>query len=180
MLSKGQKDLAFGIAILVFGLVYLGLTMQLPRKGPIDSATIPYILASLVTLLGIIQIIATARRGGKALTPAQPPATSEEAKANAACDVPAASIRPDYRTVTITVGLIVLYVALLDYLGFPLMSALYLFFQICVLTPSYMKRKYPLYAFIAITTSVGVFYLFRSAFDMMLPDGELWWRLGWL
>lgn len=46
-----MKELAIGIAMLAIGLIYLAMTMQLPDKGLIDSAFVPYILAGLDVVL---------------------------------------------------------------------------------------------------------------------------------
>lgn len=174
MLSKSQKDMVFGLIVLAIGVAYLVMTMQLPRKGGIDSTTVPYILSILIIGLGVIQLAVTAS-AKRVEAPAQAKRT-EEGGATEACSAPID--QPDYRTVVVTAVLLLLYVTLLDWLGFPLMSALYLFAQISVLTPSHVKRNYPLYAGISALTSLFVYYLFLLAFDIMLPDGELWWALG--
>lgn len=165
MLSKSKKELVFGIIVLAAGLIYLAMTVQLPRSGTIDSATVPYIIALVITVLGVLQIISAVR-----LSRTDPASNDRQAVAGAD--------RPDYRTVAKTAGLIALYVIFLDMFGFPLMSALYLFVQFVVLTPNYLRKNYPVYAIIAVVTSLFVYYLFLYAFDMMLPDGNFWWDIG--
>lgn len=165
MFKQKSKELAFGCIMLAFGLVYLLLTMQLPRKEGIDSATIPFILAVVIVALGALQIVFSWPRASDA------PAAAESRIASP-------SSRPDYRTIIITAALILAYVALLNWFGFPLMSILYLFVQMIVLTPSYAKKKYWLYAVVAVTVSLFVYYMFRWAFDLMLPDGDVWYELG--
>jgi putative tricarboxylic transport membrane protein len=148
-----KRETAVGAFFLVVGIGYLYLTSTIPRKQFIDAAFIPYILASTMCLLGILQIreaykLAAAKQSGKQDT-------------------------ADYRTVWKTLGLIVAYAAFLEPVGFPLMTVVYLFAQFIVLTPSDKKISYPVYAAIAVTTSVVVYLTFRHAFDMILPVGLL-------
>ena len=179
MLTKSGKELAFGLIVLVFGAGYLALTTQLPRKGAIDSATVPYILSILMVTLGVIQTVLAVRMGRGEAARAKSLESELMDAAPADCDcAPAKPARPDYLTVAVTGLLITGYVILLDWLGFMVMSTLYLFLQISLLTPGYMKRSYAKYAVIAVVTPVVVYYLFFWAFDIMLPHGELWFDLG--
>lgn len=79
----------------------------------------------------------------------------------------------DYRTVWKTLGLIVAYAALMEPVGFPVMTVVYLFAQFIVLTPLDKKVNYPMYLIIAVLTSTVVYLTFRQAFDMLLPVGVL-------
>lgn len=179
-MTKSQKELCFGLGMFLFGLVYFILTMQLPRKGSIDSATVPYFLSSLIMLLGVIHV-ANNWRNMKRETVARASVVSEGGPGKDCSCAPDAGIRRvDYKTVLLTGVLIFLYVALLAPFGFPLMSSLYLFFQIILLTPSYEKRNYPLFAAISVVASVAVYYTFLWSFDMMLPNGDVWYDLGWI
>jgi putative tricarboxylic transport membrane protein len=77
-----------------------------------------------------------------------------------------------YLGVVITLGLIIIYVALLPYLGFILASIAYLFTQMCLLAHK-SKRKYWLFLVISIMVSVSVYYLFKNVLYLMLPAGIL-------
>jgi len=148
-----KRETAVGALFLVVGIGYLYLTSTIVRKQFIDAAFVPYILACTMCLLGILQIreafkLAAAKQSGKHDT-------------------------ADYRTVWKTLGLVVAYAAFLEPVGFPLMTVVYLFAQFIVLTPSDKKISYPVYAAIAVTTSVVVYLTFRHAFDMILPVGLL-------
>lgn len=181
-MTQARKDLTFGIIVLAIGLIYSGLTLQLPRKGGIDSATVPSLLAVLITALGVIQIVGAVKlrrreeERAKSLKSEAMAAAGDAAK-DCGCAVAPAQ-RPDYKTVAITAVLIFLYVALLDHLGFLVMSALYLFAQITALTPVYVKKNYLLYAVIAVIASAGVYYIFLWSFDIMLPHGNFWYDRG--
>ena len=147
-----KRELALGFVILAAGLAYLFLTSQLPRKQFIDAAFVPYVLASIMCILGVLQL-----RAAWSFVPKASSGKDEEAV--------------DYATVVKTVGLVVGYVALLEYIGFPIMTVLYLVAQFVVLTPVRKKVNYVLYAVIAVISSAVIFLTFRYAFDMMLPVG---------
>jgi len=66
-----------------------------------------------------------------------------------------------------------IYVVLLGPVGFPIMTALYLYLQFIVLTPVNQKVRHLLYAAIAVVTSAVIYLLFREAFDLLLPAGLL-------
>jgi len=151
-----KKELAVGAVMLCAGLFYLVLTINLPRKGTIDASTVPYVLAFGLCLLGLLQLL-SARK-----------ATRPEAEPDAAPKTPA-----DYPTVLKTLALIAAYIGLLEPVGFPIVTALYLYVQFIVLTPSEQKANHLTYALIAVIASVAIFFTFRHGFDLMLPAGFL-------
>jgi putative tricarboxylic transport membrane protein len=144
-----KREFAVGAVFLAIGLAYLYMTSTLPRKQFIDAAFVPYILSITMCLLGVLQM----RAAGKRATGA---AKEDDA---------------DYGTVSKTLGLIVAYVALLEPVGFPIMTIVYLFAQFIVLTPANRRINYPMYGVIACITSAAVYLTFRYAFDMILPVG---------
>ena len=148
-----KREIAVGIAFLLVGLGYLYLTMQIPRKQFIDAAFVPYVLAAIMCVLGVLQLLEVRKISDSASSQAQD--TS------------------DYRTVWKTLGLIVAYAALMEPVGFPVMTVVYLFAQFIVLTPLDKKVNYPMYLVIAVLTSIIVYAIFRQAFDMLLPVGVL-------
>lgn len=178
-MSNARKELSFGIIVLAVGLVYFFLTVQLPRKGAIDSATAPYLLSLLMVGLGIAQIAVCIRKQ-KSESRRAKSLKSEviEIAGHASAAAAPLSSRPDYKTVASTALLILLYVVFLNYFGFLVMSALYLFLQISLLTPMRQKKRYFLYCFIAVTVSVVIYYTFLWAFDIMLPHGDFWYDRG--
>ncbi len=155
-----RKELLVGILMLGAGLFYLFLTINLPRRGAIDASTVPYVLSVGLCLLGFLQLLAARK--------ATAPAADPDDDAGATEKTP-----PDYPTVFKTLGLIAVYVALLQEVGFLLMTALYLYAQFIVITPREQKVNHISYIIIAVVTSVAVFYLFRQGFDLMLPSGFL-------
>ncbi len=151
-----KREFATGAAILAIGLGYLYMTSTLPRKQFIDAAFVPYILALTMCLLGVLQMWQ-----GNKLARGEP--SVAENKPDTA----------DYRTVWKTLALIIAYVALLEPIGFPIMTIVYLFVQFIVLTPTEKRINYLMYALIACITSAAVYMTFRYAFDMILPVGLL-------
>ena len=149
-----KREFILGIVMLVAGAAYLGATTFIPRKQFIDASFVPYVLGIMVCIIGALQLRAAAKL----------PATAKS-------EVPIAQV--DYATVWKTVGLIVVYAALLSVVGFPIMTVLYLFAQFIMLTPVDRKPGYVLYGVIAVVTSASVYLLFRYAFDLMLPLGLL-------
>jgi len=155
-----RKELLVGALMLGAGLFYLFLTINLPRKGAIDASTVPYVLSFGLCLLGVLQLL-VARK-------ARTPVVDPDEDAGPGTDAP-----PDYLTVFKTLGLIAVYVALLQTVGFPIMTALYLYAQFIVITPREHKINHISYIVIAVITSAVIFYLFRQGFDLMLPTGFL-------
>ena len=147
-----KREFALGIFFLFVGLGYLYMTSALPKKQFIDAAFVPYALAIPMCLLGLLQLWQASK------LPNKPSENADSA---------------DYGTVCKTLGLIIAYVALLEPIGFPIMTAAYLFVQFIVLTPVDKKINYVSYGTIALITSAVVYLTFRHAFDMILPIGLL-------
>ena len=75
-------------------------------------------------------------------------------------------------SVIATIGLLALYITLIPHIGFLIMTAVYLFFQMYLLADK-QERKIPLFIGISIITSVFVYFIFKSVFYLMLPAGIL-------
>jgi len=160
MKFKKYNDLIVGLSMLAFGLFYLIMTMQIPRKGKlIDATFFPYILSTIMLIVGLLQTVKGAASAKKFDV-----STYEEIKAGQ---------KGDMKTVLITVVLILVYVALLKPLGFVISSTVYLFAQILVLVPMRIKKNYLLYALVAVITSAIIYVSFRFGLDLMLPAGLL-------
>jgi len=160
MKFKKYNDLIVGLSMLAFGLFYLIMTMQIPRKGKlIDATFFPYILSTIMLIVGLLQTV----RG----------AASAKRFDAASYEEPKAGQKGDMNTVLITVGLILVYVVLLNPFGILISSSLYLFAQILVLVPVRIKKNYLLYALVAVITSAIIYVSFRFGLDLMLPAGLL-------
>ncbi|WP_341520057.1 tripartite tricarboxylate transporter TctB family protein [Pseudomonas sp. G.S.17] len=159
MATCKKKELIIGAAMLGTALGYLLMTLKLPGHSGIDAAFVPVLLAGMLCLLAVIQLF------GAFSTP-QAPADNlpkiDAEETNSAIDV---------KTVVKTLALIVGYIALMNPIGFPIMTVIYLYLQFIVLTPLDHKVRHVTYALIALTTSAVIYLLFREAFDLMLPAG---------
>jgi putative tricarboxylic transport membrane protein len=71
-----------------------------------------------------------------------------------------------------TVGLLILYVALLPIIGFLITTVVYLFAQMYLLADK-QERKIPIFIVTSVVTSVVVYFIFKSIFFLMLPAGIL-------
>lgn len=158
MATSKKKELLIGVAMLGTGLGYLLMTTQLPRHDGIDAAFVPSLLSAMLCLLGFLQLLSV--RG----------LATAVAEGEVEGQAPASS---DIKTVVKTLALIVGYIALLNPVGFPIMTAIYLYLQFIVLTPLDHRVNHLVYALIALVTSAITYLLFREAFDLMLPSGLL-------
>ncbi|MBX7272022.1 tripartite tricarboxylate transporter TctB family protein [Stutzerimonas chloritidismutans] len=164
MTTANKKELIIGVAMLGASIAYLVMAYRVPGHDGIDAATVPTLLAILLCLLGLLGLLQTLSaftRHAQAAesssdTPDQPKPTVTEPL-----------------TVLKTLGLILLYVVLLGPVGFPIMTAIYLYLQFIVLTPVGHKIRHLLYVVIAVVTSGVIYLLFREAFDLLLPAGLL-------
>jgi len=164
MNTLNKKELIIGLAMLGASLAYLVMAQQLPGHDGVDAATVPKLLAGLLSLLGVMQLISAFAKPKAAAEPASPVPTEAQ-------EQPADVIEP--KTVLKTLGLILGYMALLGPVGFPIMTVVYLYLQFLVLTPVNQKARHLTYLLIAAICSALIFLLFREAFDLMLPAGLL-------
>ncbi|MGE8496924.1 MAG: tripartite tricarboxylate transporter TctB family protein [Pseudomonas sp.] len=152
-----RKELITGGFMLVAGVAYLLATMGLPRRGFIDAAFVPYVLAAFMCGLGVLQLVLSARK-----TTADE-GTGSDNKGEVS----------EYPTVIKTLALIAAYIATLEPVGFPIVTAIYLYLQFIVLTPHGQPVRHVLYAITAIISAIVIFLIFRQGFDLMLPSGIL-------
>mgnify|MGYP000850961268 CR=1 FL=1 len=150
---KKRNDLIFGTIMLIVSVGYLILTLQVPVSGGMfNGRFFPMIIDAVMFLLTVLQFVACFKNKDQ-----------ETAETGS---------EKDGRTVLYTVVLIVAYVALMQYLGFVLSTALYLFLQFIVMTPTGKKIGYGKYAAIAVVSSVAIYLVFRyTELNVMLPQG---------
>lgn len=75
-------------------------------------------------------------------------------------------------SIVLSMVLLVIFLALLESLGYIICSALYIFFQILILAPE-KKKNYVLYGIISVTSSLATYLLFVRVFQVMIPSGIL-------
>lgn len=166
-----KKELIIGVAMIAVSLAYMVMAYQLPGHDGVDAGTLPVLLAGFLTLLGVFQLVsALAKKAPDSQAPA-PAATSGDLPEVPQEEKPREIIEP--KTVLLTLGLILGYMALLGSVGFPIMTVIYLYLQFLVLTPVTQKPRHVAYLLTAVISSAVIFLLFREAFDLMLPAGLL-------
>jgi putative tricarboxylic transport membrane protein len=154
---KKYGDLLFACIMLFITIGYLILTLQIAPSGNIiDARFFPFIIDILMAVLTACLFV-----------------SSMKAIKNYKDDGAVAQ-KADGKTVLETVALIVVYVALMQPIGFVIATFLYLFGQFIVITPADKKVNYVQYVIIALISSVAVYMLFRYAgLNVMLPQGIL-------
>ena len=155
--ASKRKELITGGFMLAAGVAYLLATMALPRKSFIDAAFVPYVLAIFMCGLGALQLVFSVRQA-----PADE-AAAQEQKGEVS----------EYLTVIKTLALIAAYIATLEPVGFPIVTAIYLYLQFIVLTPHGQKIGHVTYVVTAILSAIVIYLIFRQGFDLMLPSGIL-------
>ncbi|WLH12769.1 tripartite tricarboxylate transporter TctB family protein [Pseudomonas hefeiensis] len=153
-----RNELFAGLAMLGAGVAYLLLTANLPRRSFVDAAFVPWILSGALCLLGVLQLLAWRKLPQQRAEPVEPAEAAESI---------------DYPTVIKSIALVTLFTALLQIVGFVIMTTLYLYAQFIVLTPADQKVKHGLYAVIAVVSAGLIFVIFREGFDLLLPAGLL-------
>lgn len=164
-----KKELIIGVVMIGVSLAYMVMAYQLPGHDGIDAGTLPVLLAGFLTLLGVFQLLgALPKKGPDAEVPVTTASDLPEVPKE---EAPADVIEP--KTVLLTLGLILGYMALLGPVGFPIMTVIYLYLQFLVLTPVTQKPRHVVYLLTAAICSAVIFLLFREAFDLLLPAGLL-------
>jgi putative tricarboxylic transport membrane protein len=147
------------LAVSLFYFIYALLCIESRHvRGVPDSGFIPRIVGGLLVILSVIMTVSDFRRNQR--EPDE--ASSTEKKEN--------------RNVLGTAVLLLVYICLIEPLGFLIASVLYLFAQFLYLTEvSNLRRPktYVLYFVIALVVSTGIYYLFLNVFHLILPAGIL-------
>lgn len=152
-LNWGCKDTQLGIIMLVIGVVYGIMVLQIPGTASqlFDSRFVPALVSILIILVGILQL-------GRGL---QKPVEEKENK------------EFDTKTVICTFILIAAYILFYSSIGFIVTTFIFLFLEMNILTPSYVNKNQLVYLAIALIFSVGIYYLFYYGFSIFLPGGIL-------
>ncbi len=164
---KNKEDFFLGLIFAMFGICYLLESIRLPDKGidALGAGFLPEILGGLAIFCGGILAVVSVKGGGK--EPSET-FTSEEK----AIESEAQEEETDWKAVGLSLALLLAAVFSIESVGFIIVGALYLFFQILILSPEKDKKIW-IYAVIAIGVSIGVYLLFKYAFHIMLPNGLL-------
>lgn len=167
-MAKKYSEIISGSFIIVFSLfIFLSsFSIKMLTVSRIGSAFVPQLIAILLAVTGVFILIGgiksfRATKLETAHNPAQENIQNQNQK------------KPARRyAVILTLIILLLYILFLEKVGFIIMTALYLFAQIYILAGD-LNRKIPVFAAIAIIASLAIYFLFVSAFQLMLPSGIL-------
>lgn len=159
------RDLIVGIVLLTASVIYYGLSRLIVEAGVTQMGPqfVPQVIAGLTFVLSIILVLNSLKTlrtqsGGDVEAEEQP--DKEEVR---------------YVPVILTSILLIIYVAVLERVGFVLATAVYLFLQFNVAAPKTRKSaKYQAYYLAgSIAAAVVINFAFRDGFNVMLPQGFL-------
>lgn len=147
-----------GIAVLIYIASFSIKKLFISRIG---AAFVPQLAAIILLTLSVLLIIQT-------LLKKEDPAEESTVRRE-----PMTKERKQVRfSVLSTIGLLIVYAAVLQYLGFILSTILYLFTQMIVLAGD-KKRNYVTLVIISVVASTGIYALFVYGLELMLPAGIL-------
>jgi putative tricarboxylic transport membrane protein len=160
---RKHKALIAAVALLILAIAYIvGAANIRIYKGAgassVGSAFYPRVLGWLLAALSVIQIGTALRK------------TLSSAKKG--IDTPAKQKETSFLSIAAVVILTAVYIALLEIVGFLIMSALYLFGMMFVLAPK-AQRKPLVAAIISVVASNAVYFTFVKGFSLLLPAGIL-------
>lgn len=156
---KRYKETIYGAIFFIVAVAYYATSFSIKMyRGygdtGVDSRFLPQLLATFLMILSVVQII----HGLK---------NSKTYSGISDTDAKMFGLK-----VILTVIFIAVYIALMPVIGFLIMTALYLFFQITLLMPA-EQRNYLLSAKIAVVFSTIVYFLFVQVLSLILPRGIL-------
>lgn len=166
-----MKDLVTGVIAAVFSAFYLMQTSGIKVFGGatagVTAQTVPRFWGVAMLALSILLILRSilAMRRSKA---------GAEAEETAEKKGLIAALR-ERREVVFTFVLLILYAALMKPVGFIIMSILYVYLQVWVLTPpeKRTKRMHTIAGGLAVFFSVSLYFVFTKYLMVMLPPGIL-------
>ena len=145
--------LFIGLGAFLYGQ---SLSIRTIVENDVGSGYMPRLVGGSIVALAVLKLILSLK----------PRAVSTEKAAAAGDD-------NDNKGGCLTIAALVLYVLLFEVLGFLVSTALYLFAQILILSDR-RNRNLPLFAVVSVAVSVIVYALFAKAFDLILPQGILY------
>lgn len=166
--SKYKLDIVPGIVLAAFSLFYLANIPQIKvfeglGATPLNNHFVPYLWGSILLVLSLWLIVRGLGKRKKFLA-----AGGEVTK----FDLKAALSK--YREVIASFVCLTIYVALMDAVGFVIMTIVYLFAQILILTPrENWKKNYVPAAITAVVCGVVLYIIFREMLNVLLPVGIL-------
>lgn len=160
-----KKNLYPGIVFTIFSVLFLILTSQIKKfsglgADPLGARAVPYLWGISLLFLSIILVIRGMRQRAQAI--------QNNTYVKMKLDL-TQKIKENQEIILTFISLAV-YVALLEPIGFLIMTAVYLFVQTLILTQK-EKRRYLLTFIISIVIAVALDYIFVRLLNVLLPLG---------
>lgn len=145
-----DRGLGFFFSLFGLGVFMLSFTVKKRTVLTIGPGFMPRIIGAVLLLLGVVLTVQAVR------TQAPPPASKPH----------------DRRTpVLVTLLLLILYVALLEVLGFTLTTAWYLTLQFAVLAETRTWKRLSIYGLASVGGSLVITVIFSRFLRLYLPQG---------
>lgn len=160
MFFKKYGDLVVSIFYAILGIALIVCAKMLPKSKVMEIGPdfMPTVVGVIILILAVI-LFAESVHGFKKNVEAAKDFKDES----------------DYKRVILSLILSLLYVYLLQPIGFLICTLVYLFAQIFVLAPDARRTKkdLALYLIIDVVFTIVVYFLFRYGFTIVLPAGIL-------
>ena len=155
-----RTDLLAGIVLALFSVFYYYNAMHVRifrgmGKAIVSSQTLPKIWGVCMYILALCLIIRGLRAKKKS---GERMSFGEWVKENT--------------EVLATFAALIIYVLVMEYIGFIISSLVYIFVQTIILTPR-AKRNYVVAGVIAVVFSFGTYYVFVNFLSVLLPAGRI-------
>jgi len=158
------KDTNFitGVGVILLGvfMYFASYDIQEFVRTRVGASFMPRIAGSLFVILGGILIFGSFRCSVPAATQ-EPVSEAEEKK-----------VFGGWPAVLLSLLLMIVYVGLIDSVGFVLSSIFYIFLQILVLNKQ-GKKNFLTFGLVSVIVPIVVFYLFVYVFKVLIPAGIL-------
>lgn len=165
MVAK-YEDVFSGFFLLIVSVIifFTSFTFEALTTSLVGPAFMPQIIAVIMAIFSIIIAVSGFRKSkavNKEAVPEEKVSNEEEL---------IVTEKKSYKPVLITFGLMAAYVVLMPYIGFLIMTVVYMFLQMLILS-HVTNRKIWLFLLISVVISAAIYYLFRNVFYVMLPTG---------
>ena len=161
-----HKDTIVGVVVIALSVALFIATFFIKEftRTSLGADFVPRITAVIFAILGLVLILRECK--ANALAAANPPPAKQEKKPVEKHGVQGLT------AVILNIALFTVYLLLLDRIGFVILTPIYIFLQILLLTDP-AKYKLGWYAVLSVVVGVASYYMFVNFFQVMLPNGIL-------
>ncbi|WP_202080881.1 tripartite tricarboxylate transporter TctB family protein [Caldalkalibacillus salinus] len=169
------QDVVASISLLLFSIVLFSATFHIQQLtvSEIGADFVPRLVSIGIFILSLILLIQTLKKPeaneGHKVNDYHQETTPVGEKAD---EDTTSDTQGSPWSVVPTLVLLLGYVYLLPYVGFLIMTTVYLFLQMLVMAEK-TQRRLPLFLMTSIIASVSIYYCFKSVFHLRLPSGIL-------